>query len=432
MVDDHQHLRAGLDDRRVLEALDLVAVAQPEEQCAGSSLSSAAGAHQAASLARVQPFHAGDEPAERGRHRRRAGSWPRSAGSGRGSRRRAPAPAASSARVVTRRPSPPMAAAISAKRQSSRSLNADSGWKARSISQLVLLNRITIGSIPSRRQLPSSQPVIWKAPSPTRISGAPAGGELGADPGRHAVAHAGIVAGGGEVGVGDLHGGEQAVADVGGDRHRPVAVEQVVDRRGRCRPARWPRRRRRARAGRPGGGAGAARPSGRARASSASTSAARGMSRYWWKPMPTWRSSACMVRRRSSLPAFTPKLVSLRITPRSRSPSEPSTSSVIAGIAGDAEIGAGQGRVGGGEQAAAHEAGDHRDAQPAGQLGDLGLEPVAAHLDVDHDHRPPGRGQARHDLVGAGGHRVGIGRRGVRRRAPAPQGTPTMSRGSSI
>ena len=30
----------------------------------------------------------------------------------------------------------------------------------------------------------------------------------------------------------------------------------------------------------------------------------------------------------------------------------------------------------------------------AGELGDLGLEPVAADLDVDHDHRPLRRGRA--------------------------------------
>ena len=80
-------------------------------------------------------------------------------------------------------------------------------------------------------------------------------------------------------------------------------------------------------------------------------------------------------------------------------------------VAGDAEIGPGQRCAGGREQAAAHEGGDHRDAQPAGELGDLGLEPVAAHLDVDHDHRPLGLGQPGHDLVGAGGDGVGVGRR---------------------
>ena len=82
------------------------------------------------------------------------------------------------------------------------------------------------------------------------------------------------------------------------------------------------------------------------------------------------------------------------------------------GIAGDAQIGPGQGRPGGGQQAAAHEAGDHRDAELPGQFRDLGLEPVAAHLDVDHDHRPPGLRQAFHDLVGAGRHRVRVGRGG--------------------
>ena len=237
-------------------------------------------------------------------------------------------------------------AAISAKRQSSRSLKADSGWKARSISQLVLLNRITIGSMPEPAavaQLPAGHLEGAVADQDQRP---PAGGELGADAGRHAVAHAGIVAGCGEVGVGDLHRGEQAVADVGRDRHRPVAVEQVVDAAGDVVGRDRRRRRRPGRAGRPAPGPARHGPSGRARASSASTRAASGMSRYWWKPMPTWRSSAWMVRRRSSLPAFTPKLVSLRITPSSSRPSEPSTSSVTAGIAGDAQIGAGQRRVG--------------------------------------------------------------------------------------
>src|SRR5262249_21763659 len=56
--------------------------------------------------------------------------------------------AASSRRVVTRSPTPPIEPAMSAKCQSSRSLKRDSGWNTRSISQLLLLNSTTIGSSP--------------------------------------------------------------------------------------------------------------------------------------------------------------------------------------------------------------------------------------------------------------------------------------------
>ena len=53
-----------------------------------------------------------------------------------------------SLRVRTRSPWPPSEGAMSANRQSSRSLKRDSGWNARSISQLALLNSTTIGSSP--------------------------------------------------------------------------------------------------------------------------------------------------------------------------------------------------------------------------------------------------------------------------------------------
>ena len=80
------------------------------------------------------------------------------------------------------------------------------------------------------------------------------------------------------------------------------------------------------------------------------------------------------------------------------------------GIAGQAEVGADQRHVGMREQAAAHEAGDHRDAQPPCQLGHALLDAIAAHLDADHQHRPLGGGQPRQQLVGAGRQPFGIGR----------------------
>ena len=64
-----------------------------------------------------------------------------------------------------------MPAAMLAKSQRDNSLKAWPGSKARSISQPALLKTSTIGSSPSRAALPSSQPVIWKAPSPTSTSG---------------------------------------------------------------------------------------------------------------------------------------------------------------------------------------------------------------------------------------------------------------------
>src|SRR5215468_4596398 len=82
--------------------------------------------------------------------------------------------AASPRRVVTRSPTPPIRLAMSAKCQSSRSLKRDSGWNTK--------------------------------------------------------AHTGIVAGRRECCVVDLHGGEQAVADVRCHRHLAMTVEQVVDR----------------------------------------------------------------------------------------------------------------------------------------------------------------------------------------------------------
>ncbi len=54
-------------------------------------------------------------------------------------------------------------------------------------------------------------------------------GRRNADAGRHAEAHAGIIAGRGETRILDLHGGEQAIAHVRGHRHDAVPVEQIVD-----------------------------------------------------------------------------------------------------------------------------------------------------------------------------------------------------------
>ena len=82
-------------------------------------------------------------------------------------------------------------------------------------------------------------------------------------------------------------------------------------------------------------------------------------------------------------------------------------------IAGGPEIGPGQGRVGGGEQAAAHEGGDRRHVQPACQLGHPGLEPEPPHLDIDQQHRPLGRRKPRHDLGSAGRDRLGVGSRRI-------------------
>jgi hypothetical protein len=56
------------------------------------------------------------------------------------------------------------------------------------------------------------------------------GGSSDADAAGNAETHPSIVTGCGKRGVFDLHGGEQAVADVGRHRHGPVAIEQIIDR----------------------------------------------------------------------------------------------------------------------------------------------------------------------------------------------------------
>ena len=155
-----------------------------------------------------------------------------------------------------------------------------------------------------------------------------------ADAGRHAEAHAGVVAGRSERGVLDLHGGEQAITDVGGHRHRAVTVEQVVDGRGdvgRCdrlvvvlQPARIAR----LRASEPARG----RRRAGAPASRVPRSDRRAAHRDRRDGRPaTSRSKARIVRRGSSRRCESAKLVSERITPSSRSASASSTSWVMAG-----------------------------------------------------------------------------------------------------
>src|SRR3990167_7751213 len=68
--------------------------------------------------------------------------------------------ALNSLRVVTRWPRPPSTLAMSAKRQSPSAAHCDSFWKARIISQLWLLSRMTIGSSPRRRGGGDSPPRV--------------------------------------------------------------------------------------------------------------------------------------------------------------------------------------------------------------------------------------------------------------------------------
>ena len=88
-------------------------------------------------------------------------------------------------------------------------------------------------------------------------------------------------------------------------------------------------------------------------------------------------------------------------------------------IAGDAQIGTGQGGIGTGQQAPPHERGDDRDRQLACQRGDAGLQAVTPDLDVDQQHRPVRRPQPRDDLVGAGGDGLRIATTAVDVAAPA-------------
>jgi hypothetical protein len=80
-------------------------------------------------------------------------------------------------------------------------------------------------------------------------------------------------------------------------------------------------------------------------------------------------------------------------------------------IARHAQVGAVQAhafcRAGLGQQAAAHEGGEHRQLQAARQLGHARLDAEAANLHVQHQHRALRGLDARHPLVGALGHRLG-------------------------
>jgi hypothetical protein len=79
--------------------------------------------------------------------------------------------------------------------------------------------------------------------------------------------------------------------------------------------------------------------------------------------------------------------------------------------AGHPHVGAEQRRIVIGEQAAAHEAGHHRQAEPAREQRHLVFEAIAPHLDPGHQHRRFRLGQARQDLGHAGGQRLGVDRR---------------------
>ena len=83
---------------------------------------------------------------------------------------------------------------------------------------------------------------------------------------------------------------------------------------------------------------------------------------------------------------------------------------------GHAHVGADQRRIRFHEQAAPHEAGRHRQRQPARQFRHLRLQAVTAHFHIDHQHRPCGRCQPLQHLVGAGRERLGIDRRRSQRR----------------
>ena len=100
------------------------------------------------------------------------------------------------------------------------------------------------------------------------------------------------------------------------------------------------------------------------------------------------------------------------MTPNNSSASAFSTRSLSAGVAGQAEVGADQRHVGMRQQPAAHEAGDHRDGQPARELGHPRLDAIAAHLDADHQQGPLRGGQARQQFVGAGRQALGVGGEG--------------------
>ena len=219
MIDDDERLTPAEVAAMLLAAyLDPVERAEQAAQQRAEQVQSASVARRGRTL---QPLHAVDKPLQRRRQGAARESSPRSARTGhdgapplraRGQLGPGPSPG------VLRHPCDvshvgemPVVEVVE------RAIRAGT---QRSISQLALLNSTTTGSIPRRRQLPSSQPVIWKAPSPTRIMRSPSGGELGADSGRNAIAHPGIVAWGHDVRVRDVHGCEQAVAHVGGDRHR--------------------------------------------------------------------------------------------------------------------------------------------------------------------------------------------------------------------
>ena len=96
--------------------------------------------------------------------------------------------------------------------------------------QAVLLNSNTIGFSPRRLQLPSSHPVIWKAPSPTSTSGRLPLAGLQAEAKRNARTHGGIIPRCQQGGVLYVHGGEQAVAHVGCDGHDTMVCKEIVDR----------------------------------------------------------------------------------------------------------------------------------------------------------------------------------------------------------
>ncbi len=116
--------------------------------------------------------------------------------------------------------------------------------------------------------------------------------------------------------------------------------------------------------------------------------------------------------RRSICRDETPKLVSEMMTPSRNSASELLDARGDVRVACHAQVGPQQGRVGAGEKAATHDAGDDRQPQLARERRHLVLEPEAAHFDAHHQHRRARRIEPREDVVDARCQRVGIDRFG--------------------
>ena len=234
-------------------------------------------------------------------------------------------------------------------------------------------------------------------------------GHLGANAGGHAKAHGGVVAGGHQGRGQQLHGGKQAVAHVRDDVHRPVREDAVVQR-----PAQIARAQRRV------VGHQAARVFGLGRQGAPRAAGGRNAfeqrldQRGQRNVVVHVVAHAHLAVRGNQRAAEVHALgAHAKVAVGQNGAQHHGQVRFIEQRRGfgrprHTQVGAVQINAVFGQQAPAHEGGEHGQLQAARQLGHARLDAKAAHFHIDHHHRVFGGVDARQPFVSSLGHGLGV------------------------